>query len=262
MSLREKNLYGETFDKVETCIARLKEFEPEEGYYLAFSGGKDSVCIKRLADMAGVKYDAHYSVTTIDPPELVHFIRREHPDVHLDRPPQAFLTRIVSRGFPMRQSRWCCEEYKEQGGTGRFVITGVRSAESQRRAGRKMVDICHRVRGGAKRMLNVIVDWTAEDVWEFIREESLPYCSLYDKGWKRIGCLFCPAAYKTQRIAEVKEYPGYEKQFRRAFRKLYARYQKERPHTAARWDDGDHMFEWWLTGTASSRDPDQPTLYE
>ena len=32
-------------DKVELAIMRLREFEPPEGYYLAFSGGKDSQCI-------------------------------------------------------------------------------------------------------------------------------------------------------------------------------------------------------------------------
>ena len=98
--------------QVDTAIKRLQEFEPAEGYYLAFSGGKDSVVLKDLADKADVKYDAHYSVTTIDPPELVYFIRRVHPDVHWDRPEKAFLTRLVENGFPLRQSRWCCKEYK------------------------------------------------------------------------------------------------------------------------------------------------------
>lgn len=78
------NIYGE--DKVETAIKRIKMFEPEEGYYLCFSGGKDSVVIKALADMAGVKYDAHYSLTSVDPPELVRFIKDEHPDVVIEIP--------------------------------------------------------------------------------------------------------------------------------------------------------------------------------
>lgn len=72
-------------DKVETAIMRLQMFEPAEGYYLAFSGGKDSVVIKALADMAKVKYDAHYSVTTVDPPELVTFIRDIYPDVIFEK---------------------------------------------------------------------------------------------------------------------------------------------------------------------------------
>lgn len=53
---------------IDISIAILREFEPEEGYYLAFSGGKDSVALKHLCDLAGVRYDAHYSMTTVDPP--------------------------------------------------------------------------------------------------------------------------------------------------------------------------------------------------
>lgn len=64
-------------------IERLKAFEPEEGYYLAFSGGKDSVVCKALLDMAGCKYDAVYRVTSVDPPELVRFIKEKHSEDRL-----------------------------------------------------------------------------------------------------------------------------------------------------------------------------------
>lgn len=76
------NMSGKT--KVETAIERIKTFEPPEGYFLAFSGGKDSVVIKALADMAGVKYDAHYHITSVDPPELVRFVKT-FDDVSMDR---------------------------------------------------------------------------------------------------------------------------------------------------------------------------------
>lgn len=79
--LGQLNFNGE--DKVQVAIKRLQTFEPPDGYYLAFSGGKDSVCIKALADMAGVKYDAHYNYTTVDPPELVQFVKT-FPDVSMD----------------------------------------------------------------------------------------------------------------------------------------------------------------------------------
>lgn len=42
--LGQISIYG--LDKVETAIKRLQTFEPPEGYYLAFSGGKDSIVIK------------------------------------------------------------------------------------------------------------------------------------------------------------------------------------------------------------------------
>lgn len=38
------------------------------------------VC-KALLDMSGCKYDATYRVTSVDPPEMVRFIKDKHPDV-------------------------------------------------------------------------------------------------------------------------------------------------------------------------------------
>ena len=67
------------------------KMQPERGFWLAFSGGKDSQCIYHLAKLAGVKFEAHYAVTTLDHPELVHFIRRCYPDVIWDHPKRTFL---------------------------------------------------------------------------------------------------------------------------------------------------------------------------
>lgn len=126
--------------KVDTAITRLQMFQPPEGYYLAFSGGKDSVVIKRLADMAGVKYDAHYNVTSVDPPELVRFIKEQHPDVSRDIPrdkdgKQITMWNLIPRkGLPTRLQRYCCEKLKEDKANGRVSITGVRWAESTNRA--------------------------------------------------------------------------------------------------------------------------------
>lgn len=38
------------------------------GFYLAFSGGKDSQALYHVAKLAGVKFEAHYALTTLDPP--------------------------------------------------------------------------------------------------------------------------------------------------------------------------------------------------
>lgn len=77
---------GEIRDKVEMAIKRLQAFCPPEGYYVAFSGGKDSQCVYHLCQMAGVKFDAHYNVTSVDPPELIRFIKKNYPDVKWDYP--------------------------------------------------------------------------------------------------------------------------------------------------------------------------------
>jgi len=226
------------------AIDRLKEFEPSEGYYLAFSGGKDSVVLKHLADRAGVRYDAHYSVTTIDPPELVRFIRKHHPDAKWERPEKAFLTRLPEKGFPRRQGRWCCEEYKERGGSGRVVLTGIRAAESARRGKRCMVENC--MFDPSKRFVHPMIDWTEHEVWSYIRSNEIPYCELYDQGFKRIGCLFCPMSYHKRRQAEVRKYPRYAAAFLKAFRRLYDDRKAKGCQSVERWKDGDEMFWWWI----------------
>lgn len=131
---------GQVRTKVENAIKRLQSFEPPEGYYVAFSGGKDSQCIYHLCQMAGVKFDAHYNVTSVDPPELVQFIKRQYPDVIFDLPRYANGERITMWNLipregipPLRTQRYCCKELKESCGEGRVVVTGVRWAESARR---------------------------------------------------------------------------------------------------------------------------------
>ena len=157
--LFQDTVYGHV-DKVQKAIARLKTMEPRDGsgYYLAFSGGKDSQCVYHLAKMAGVKFDAHYSVTSIDPPELMRFIKKEYPDVIWEYPigddgKPTSMWKIISEHTipPTRQSRYCCDILKEQHGQGRVTVTGVRWAESiRRRDSHGVVD----VRTSSKKIIN------------------------------------------------------------------------------------------------------------
>ena len=140
MSLVTYDLMGNKRDKVQIAIDRFRAFEPEDGYYLAFSGGKDSQCIYHLAQMAGVKFDAHYRVTSVDPPELVRFIKRQYPDVSIDFPRDndgkvITMWNLIPKKLmpPTRLVRYCCEKLKETGGKGRIVVIGVRHAESPKR---------------------------------------------------------------------------------------------------------------------------------
>lgn len=131
---------SELREKERKAIERLKAFEPPEGYYLAFSGGKDSVVCKALLDAAGVKYDATYRVTSVDPPELVRFIKEKHADVKREVPRDKdgkaiTMWNLIPRKLmpPTRPVRYCCAALKESGGDGRLTVTGVRWAESVNR---------------------------------------------------------------------------------------------------------------------------------
>lgn len=130
-------------EKVRTAIERLRTFEPEtEPYYLCYSGGKDSDCIRILAELAGVKFEIHHNLTTVDAPETIQYIR-SIPGVIIDKARYADGTHKTMWNLIPRKKmpptmlvRYCCSELKECGGRGRMKITGVRADESVARSNR------------------------------------------------------------------------------------------------------------------------------
>ena len=270
--LIENTLFG-TRDKVAEAIQRLKSFEPEDGYYVAFGGGKDSIVVLDLVKRSGVKYDAHYTITSVDPPELIRYIRKHHPDVAMDFPRDkngkvVTMWNLIPKHTipPTRQARYCCAEIKEVNGKGRVTVTGVRWDESIRRKklhgvanintsskkiiedalatnpsaklndrgglimnddndeSRRIVENCYRTR---KVMVNPIVDWTDEEVWEYIHQKNLPYCELYDQGYTRIGCIGCPLAGAEKMKRDFERYPKYRDNYIRAFERMIKQHPNE-----------------------------------
>lgn len=122
-----------------------KSYDKENGYYLAFSGGKDSQCLYHMAKLAGVQFQAHMNFTSVDPPEVICFVRKQYPDVLLAKPHDSiYNVAIRKKILPTRRVRWCCEEYKEMAGAGKVTLIGIRKAESVRRAKRNEVEINNR----------------------------------------------------------------------------------------------------------------------
>lgn len=117
-------------------------YDQVNGYYNTFSGGKDSQVLYHLMQIAGVKHATHMNLTSVDPPEVIRFVRTEYSDVELIKPKDSIFNLAVKRKFlPTMISRWCCAEYKEKSGAGKVTTIGIRHAESVRRSKRNEVEI-------------------------------------------------------------------------------------------------------------------------
>ncbi len=233
--------------KIEQSIAILRAHEPPEGYHLAFSGGKDSIVVLDNAKEARVKYDAHYYNITVDPPELLHLIRHHYPEVQFENPKHSFNWHVWRRGLPTRRFRWCCDQFKERHGKGRSILTGSRRDESTARKHRGLVETCKRYPG--KLLIHPIIDWTEEDVWNYIEQKNLPYCPLYDEGWDRIGCVICPMERKIEQ--SMNRWPHIWEALHKAVLYRWAHHIPQ----PQRWHTGEDLWQWWLNRDSTLPSP-------
>ena len=239
MGITQLNFENKT--KVETAIGLIQAFEPLEGYYLAFSGGKDSVVLYDLAVKSSVKFDAHYCVSPIDPPQIHKFIKEHYPDVQWDYYARGWWQTVVKKGLPMRQSRWCCQLIKEAGGEGRVVLLGNRRDEGNIRKNQKHFE---KATKKDKFFVRPILDFNNGEVWEYIRENGLPYCELYDRGFKRLGCILCPFSREIKR--EMEYFPKTVEAWRRACKRIVENAIASGRKRKHNFQTGEELFDWWI----------------
>lgn len=278
-------------DLEQTAIERLKT---ASGFSLklykvplliAYSGGKDSDVLLRLAEKSGIQFEVLHSLTTADAPETVYHVRdtfrrleekgiKCEVDKHI-RPDGTRTTmwNLIPRNLipPSRFMRYCCSELKEGGGKGRFIATGVRWAESAaRKKKRGSFEVV--TRNGAdnlilandndesrmlfencqlkgKRVVNPIIDWQEQDVLDYCEAEKIPMNPLYACGWTRVGCIGCPLAGKRRRYADFARYPKYQQAYIAAFDRMLAERQRRRgtqEDSLNAWKTGVDVFHWWM----------------
>lgn len=262
-----KNRYLQA--KIDKAIAFIKHGEKlalamnEDGYFVAFSGGKDSQVLLWLVKQAGVKYRAYYSVTTNDPPQNVRFIRENYPEVVFLHPKENFYKLVAKKGLPTMRTRFCCSILKETAGVGYVTLVGVRRDESSKRRTYKDVDVISKrkehqdservynideifraehqcIKGKDKLVLRPILDFTDSEIWEVIYSNNLLVNPCYNET-NRVGCIFCPFGAKKQILDYCRKYP-------RAKAKIIdsiTQYQNRMKQKAEL--PPDEYFDWWLS---------------
>lgn len=152
---------------------------------IAYSGGKDSDVILQLAKEAGIRYRAIYKNTTIDPPGTLGHVREM--GVEILRAKVTFFHLVAQKGFPSRFSRFCCEKLMEYKVLDKSVI-GVRKAESRKRDERYNEPTQCRYYGAKTEknhaeLIYPILEWTDEDVRDFIIDRKLKLAPIYYNFW-------------------------------------------------------------------------------
>lgn len=256
-------------NKIANSIALIQRAEklalkmsPSDGFYLAFSGGKDSQVCHELMKMAGVQFKSVYNVTTNDPAENIIFIKRQYPDVIFDIPKKSFFQLVESKGFPTFTRRWCCRYFKETKGSGHVVIAGIRKEESKKRAqyyevtkaGNTKKDYSplnltemennqfQCVNGKDKIMIFPILDWTTFDVWQFIKLRNLPINPCY-KNYRRVGCIFCPFKSRKEILTYCQTHPKQKQALINAMSKHI-----EGAKDKVKIIDAHDYFDFWVNG--------------
>ena len=206
-----------------------------------------------------IKYRAIYKNTTIDPPGTLGHVRGM--GVEILRAKTSFFHHVAQKGFPSRFTRFCCEKLKEYKVLDKSII-GVRKAESRKRNERYNEPTECRYYGSKKEENHVeqiypILEWTDEDVRDFIIDRKLKLAPIYYNSWgqidvsKRLGCMCCPLASRRKRIIEFQKYPKIAKAYLRAGQ----RFMETHPDSKA-CQRYDNVYEWFTRDVFYSSDAD------
>ena len=212
--------------KIKSAINLLQSIPQDGPIEVSYSGGKDSDVILQLAKEAGIPFEAIYKNTTIDPPGTIAHCKAN--GVRIVRPVKPFFKIVEEKGFPSRWQRFCCEVLKEYKIHDR-AIQGIRRCESTKRATRyKEPEVCRVYpKGGKVRVYLPILEWSNEDVAEFIKDRGIKCApAYYDENGqfhieRRLGCIGCPLASQRLRREAYKKFPGILRESIKALQRFY-----------------------------------------
>lgn len=226
-------LFDEQFEQ--EAIERIRKFAriaEKMGFdvCVGFSGGKDSQVVLDLVRRSGIQYKAYFN-HAFESQTTLQFIRKYYPDVIWRREQKAGWIQNIWQNhnclLPTTEKAYCCVDYKHNPKqVDACSIVGVRRAESAKRANRKVFETKSKTTQKQNKalfreyftenctgsgspsiiQLKPIVDWSDENVWQYIHTYNLPINPEYQQT-NRVGCLICPKANISRNAPALLKYP-------------------------------------------------------
>lgn len=226
--------------KIDFSLNLIKEYAKQHPLTIAYSGGKDSDVILRLAQLAHIKVDVVHNVTTIDPPgTITHCVKA---GAIISRPRYTFFQLMEKRGWPTMFRRFCCGVLKERY-IADYVILGIRRQESVKRSIRYKEPEACRIYSRKMETIQImpILYWSLADIEEFVLAENLKLHSVYYDSdnrlciENRLGCIGCPLQ-GDRGVSHFLKYPKMLRLWVKAYLKWHkGRTFKNSPYESVVW---------------------------
>lgn len=210
-------------DTIKKIYNTYKEYKGKvDLFYVAFSGGKDSILALDLVQRAipHNEFKVLFGDTRMEFSDTYKTVERTKEYCKL-----AGIEFLTARsalspdytwnvfGPPAQRMRWCCSVHKttpqilllrKQLKNPHFrgmAFTGIRAEESASRAAYEDVSIGEKIRG--QYSCHPILEWNSAELFLYTYENHLVINDAYKKGNSRAGCLVCPlAGYKNMWFKE------------------------------------------------------------
>lgn len=181
-------------EKINKAIEVIKDtISKAENPFVAFTGGKDSLTTLHLVRSVSkfptqvlfIDTSAHFKEIYLFVDKM---IKLWNLNLVKEKNEEALKTIKIAE-----DKEQCCRQLKAQALINSikkysidYLFTGIRMDEQEQRQNEEFISPMEdHIR------INPLVEFTEKDIWEYIKKNNLPYCSLYDKGYRSIDCALC-----------------------------------------------------------------------